>query len=78
MQGAVTRNAGQGLEAGLGARRPPPNRSGASQLGRREEFFRCLLEALQMTQFDAGPLKGPYAEQIHELLGETPAERSAG
>lgn len=48
------------------------------QLDRREEFLRCVLEALQLTQLDAGPLQGPYAEQIRELLAEMPVERSAG
>jgi hypothetical protein len=73
------------------------------QLERREEFMRCLLEALQLTRFDADPrktkpetngaeiifasppgsfhaiqLKGPYAEQIQDLLGEVAAGHEKG
>jgi lipopolysaccharide biosynthesis regulator YciM len=65
------------------------------QLGRREEFLRCLQEVLSLARFASGPkratangagadiifesptghfhalqLKGPYAEQIQELLSE--------
>jgi tetratricopeptide (TPR) repeat protein len=72
------------------------------QLGKREEFLRCLLEVLHLARFETGlkrnkaeepgadiifesptghfnavELKGPYAEQIRELLSEGVAERSA-
>ncbi len=72
------------------------------QLEKHEEFRRCLLEVLHLTQFDSNPksaktaksatndivkspsnhfydiqLKGPYAEQIHELLSEVVANHSA-
>ncbi len=72
------------------------------QLGKHEEFRRCLLEILHLTRFETGSkrgkqedgapdiilespaghfqvvqLKGPYAEQIQELLGELTTQRSA-
>lgn len=72
------------------------------QMEKREEFLRCLLEALSLArnepnskktkgagsgpdiifewpsgQFQVIQLKGPYAEQIQELLSEEAANRSA-
>jgi tetratricopeptide (TPR) repeat protein len=72
------------------------------QLGKKEDFLRCLLEVLHLARFDAGTmrskadqpgadvifesptgrfnvvqLKGPYADQIRELLGEWTASKSA-
>lgn len=69
------------------------------QLEKREEFLRCLLEALRLARFETGrrkskgqasgadilfksangcnlaiQLKGPYAEQIQELLSEVGVE----
>jgi hypothetical protein len=52
------------------------------QLDKREEFFRCVLEVLQLARFETGrfhsvQLKGPYAEQIQDLLSEDVTNRPA-
>ncbi len=48
------------------------------QLEKREEFLRCLLEALHLAEFEHSiQLNGPYAEQIQELLDELATDRSA-
>lgn len=73
------------------------------QMEKREEFLHCLLEILQLTQFDTSgkrsradesgadalfealmgrvyalQLKGPYADQIQELLNDLAADRPTG
>lgn len=44
------------------------------QLEKREEFLRCLMEAMQLTQFDTGAKRAkadrPGTEQIQDLLSE--------
>jgi len=58
------------------------------QLEKREEFLRCLLEVVQVARMETGPkktkaegadilFKGPYAEQILELLSDAVADRPA-
>ena len=60
------------------------------QLEKREEFLHCLSEVLQVARFETVPkrtkaeapgadilFKGPYAEQIQELLGEVVTDRPA-
>jgi hypothetical protein len=44
------------------------------QLDKREESFRCLLEAMHLMRFE---MKGPFAGQIEEVLGEVLSNRSA-
>jgi hypothetical protein len=72
------------------------------QLGKKEDVLRCLVEILQLAQFDSGArrskagepgadilvqsspghafvvqLKGPYAEEVQELLGELVGDQPA-
>src|SRR5438132_2063398 len=45
------------------------------QFEKREEFLRCLLEVLHLAGFKT--VKGPYAEEIQDLLSEAVGDRSA-
>lgn len=52
------------------------------QLDKREEFFRCLSEILHLARSEtersyANQFKGPYAEQIQDLLSEVAANLPA-
>jgi tetratricopeptide (TPR) repeat protein len=51
------------------------------QLDRREEARRCILESLHLMELDPtlkrNRAESPFAQQIHDLLGEVFASRSA-